>query len=162
NPANAAERLELAFLCTRHKKLYVAAIRWSTEASLDQPKLADNLEARHRYTAACAAALAGCGQGEDAANLPDQERCRLRKQALDWLRADLVERMQLLDHGTGQTRAQMLQWLERLQQDSQFAGVRGPAALVKLPEAERAEWTKLWENVEMLLKKVVEGENALQ
>jgi len=38
------------------------------------------------------AALAAAGQGEDAAKLDDKERTRLRKQALDWLRADLALR----------------------------------------------------------------------
>ena len=36
-----------------------------------------------------AAALAGCGQGYDAAQLDGQERSGWRKQALHWLRADL-------------------------------------------------------------------------
>ncbi len=35
-------------------------------------------------------------------------------------------------------------WLE----DPDFNGVRGAEALGKLPEAERKEWQKLWENVE--------------
>ena len=34
-------------------------------------------------------------------------------------------------------------WLD----DSDFAGVRGPKALAKLPEAERRPWQKLWEDV---------------
>ena len=52
-----------------------------------EPKLADNLAAVHRYNAACAAALAACGQGNDADNLDGKECARLRGQALDWLRA---------------------------------------------------------------------------
>jgi hypothetical protein len=34
--------------------------------------------------------------------------------------------------------------LHHWQQDSDLAGVRDPAALAKMPEAERAEWQKLW------------------
>jgi hypothetical protein len=43
----------------------------------------------HRYNAACAAALAACGQGKDSAKRDAQERARLRRQALDWLREGL-------------------------------------------------------------------------
>ena len=31
--------------------------------------------------------------------------------------------------------------------DPDFAGVRGPEALAKLPEAEREPWQKLWDDV---------------
>jgi hypothetical protein len=34
--------------------------------------------------------------------------------------------------------------------DPRFAGVRDPAALTKLPEAERAQWQQLWGDVEEL------------
>jgi hypothetical protein len=40
----------------------------------------------------------------------------------------------------------MRHWL----QDEDFAGVRGPEALGKLPEDERQEWQKLWQEVEAL------------
>jgi hypothetical protein len=34
-----------------------------------------------------------------------------------------------------------------------LAGVRGPEALARLPEAERPEWQKLWEEVAALQKR---------
>ena len=37
----------------------------------------------------------------------------------------------------------MQHWLD----DPDFAGVRGPDALAKLPEAERPDWQKLWADV---------------
>jgi hypothetical protein len=40
----------------------------------------------------------------------------------------------------------MQHWL----QDADFTGVRGPKSLAQLPEAERKEWQKLWEEVEAL------------
>ena len=46
--------------------LNCAAARFYEEAFAAQPKLADDLGAAHRYNAACAAALAGCGQSKDA------------------------------------------------------------------------------------------------
>jgi hypothetical protein len=64
-----------------------------------EPGLAEDLNAQHRYNAARAAALAGCGAGEDAAHLTDSDRAGLRKQALDWLRADLEAWRKILDQG---------------------------------------------------------------
>jgi hypothetical protein len=40
--------------------------------------------------------------------------------------------------------------MQHWQQDADFAGVRGDAALDKLPEAERQDWQKLWREVEEL------------
>jgi hypothetical protein len=72
-------------------------LRFYSEAFADDPKLADDLRTRHRYNAACSAALAGCGQGADADKPDDQERARLRQQALAWLRADPAAWCQLLE-----------------------------------------------------------------
>ena len=55
------------------------------------------MRTQDRYDAACSAALAAAGQGVDSANLDDQERTRLRKQALHWLRADLAAWTKLAD-----------------------------------------------------------------
>jgi hypothetical protein len=41
--------------------------------------------------------------------------------------------------------------MKHWQQDTDFAGVRGPAALAKLPEAERQDWEELWADVADLL-----------
>jgi tetratricopeptide (TPR) repeat protein len=150
-PADAGERLTLAQFCQLHKKLYAASARWYGEAFAAQPALAEKLGvAGSRYDAACAAALAGCGQGKDADRLDDTERARLRRQALDWLRADLDAWGRLLDKEAdkaGPAPGQTLQhWLE----DPDFNGVRGPDALARLPEAERGDWQKVWQDVEAL------------
>jgi serine/threonine-protein kinase len=155
--ADAAERVALAWLCQEYKKRYAAAARFYAEAFADQPKLAEDLRTGHRYNAACAAALAGCRQGEDAAQPDDSERVRLRRQALDWLRADLKAWGQLLDREPEKTRAAVQKMLRRWQQDPDFAGVRGDA-LAKLPEAERQSWRLLWQDVEQTLKKAGRGD----
>jgi hypothetical protein len=81
----------------------------------------------------------------------DQER--LRRQALDWLLADLTAWGERLKAGEGERAAGALgQWKE----DSDLAGVRDADGLNKLPEAERAEWRKLWMDVDGLLKKAGE------
>ena len=140
-PASAAERLELAQICSL-KHLNRAAARFYEEALGEEPKL----NARHRYNAACAAALAGCGQGKDADKLEAKERARLRGQALDWLRADLeVTARRLVNESNNAVMfANVLRhWLA----DADLAGVRGPQSLARLPEAERQPWQKLWGDV---------------
>src|SRR4029077_15617790 len=112
-----------------------------------------DLGPRHRYNAACAAALAGCGQGKDADQSDAKERVRLRRQALDWLRADLVAWGRLQEKEPDKNAPVLTKTMQHWQQDSDFAGVRGPEALAKLPEAERLEWQKLWADVEETMKK---------
>jgi serine/threonine-protein kinase len=115
-----------------------------------EPKLAENLNTQRRYNAACAAALAGCGQGEEADKLGEQERARRRQQALDWVRADLKAYRRLMDNAADKVSGAVVQRVQHWLQDNDFAGVRGPDVLAKLPEAEREEWQKLWQEVEAL------------
>jgi hypothetical protein len=42
--------------------------------------------------------------------------------------------------------------MQHWQQDTDLAGVRGPEALSRLPEAERPAWQQLWAKVETLRK----------
>jgi tetratricopeptide (TPR) repeat protein len=149
-PKDAGERLAFAKLCQLHRKLYAAAARWYAEAFNAQPELADNLQSGDRYNAACAAALAGCGQGADAQALPEEERARLRQQALYWLRGDLGAWRAKLAEGTSPARAAVMKQMQHWLTDPDFAGVRGPEALGRLPEAERRRWQRLWQQVEEL------------
>jgi serine/threonine protein kinase/Flp pilus assembly protein TadD len=151
-PADAVERLALARLCQNYKKRFAAAARFHAEAFDAEPKLANDLRHPHRYNAACSAALAGCGQGMDSAQLGDVEQSRLRRQALSWLRADLAAWDQLVAKVPDKSRAVVQQALRHWQQDSDFAGVRGDG-LARLPEAERQPWRQLWTDVEKTLKK---------
>src|SRR5205085_2048170 len=96
-PANTAELLDLARLCVCFKNLHVTGLRFYEQAFAEQPASAEKEDQYHRYYAACAAALAGCGQGKDIEALGDVERARLRQQALSWLRADLKAWTQRVD-----------------------------------------------------------------
>jgi tetratricopeptide (TPR) repeat protein len=155
-PADAAEQAALARLCAA-KKQFAAAARFYAGAFADRPALADDRRTQDRYNAACAAALAAAGEGENDAKLDDQERAPLRRQALGWLRDDLALWGKLVEDGTPQTRAAAQKALRHWQEDADLAGVRDLAALAKVPEAERAEWHKLWADVEALRKKAAEG-----
>jgi tetratricopeptide (TPR) repeat protein/serine/threonine protein kinase len=148
-----AERIAFARLCQLCRKEYAAAVRFYAEAFAADAKLADDLGSGHRYNAACAAALAGCGRGKDADKLDDKERARLRRHALDWLRADLVAWGRLLKKEPDKTGPVLVKTMQHWQQDTDFAGVRGTDVIAKLPEAERQEWQKLWNDVADLLKR---------
>ncbi len=153
----APEKVAFAFFCKRFKSRYAAAARFYGEAFADQPALADDLKTGNRYNAARAAALAAAGKGEDADKLDDTERARLRNQALGWLRDDLAAWGKLNDGGPPQAKAAVQQTLSHWKEDTDLAGVRDAAALEKLPESERADWQKLWADVDALLKKVSDG-----
>jgi hypothetical protein len=144
-PASPAECIECAELC-HIKRLRRAAVRFYEEAFTAQP----GLVAGNRYNAACAAALAGCGQEEDAKRLDDKERTRLRRQALDWLQADLAACRQLLEKEPAKAGPAVMQQMQHWQNDADFVGVRGSEALERLPAAERLDWQKLWQEVEAL------------
>jgi Flp pilus assembly protein TadD len=152
-PADVGERLALAQICQMYKHRYAAAVGFYTDAFAEQPKLADDLRGQPRYDAACAAALAGCGRGQDAAKLDTKERARLRRQALDWLGADLKAYRQLLDKSADKAGPAIAQRMQHWLRDADFAGVRGPDALANLPEAEKDGWKKLWAAVEELGKR---------
>jgi hypothetical protein len=81
-----------------------------------------------------------------------EERARLRKQALDWLRADLALHTMQLQTGKPADRATVQQALRHWQQDPDLAGLRDKAALAKLPAEERVAHERLWADVAELLK----------
>jgi tetratricopeptide (TPR) repeat protein len=147
-PKDNAERLAWARDCYLLGQFRSAARLWA-EALAADPASGDDLRVSHRYNAACAAALAGCGLGNDA---PTDEvgRAALRRQALDLLRADLTQRAKRLD-ADGPGRAEALLNLEHSIHDVDMAGIRDPDALARLPVAERAEWQAFWKEVEALI-----------
>jgi Tfp pilus assembly protein PilF len=154
-PANTAERLLFAQVC-QYKQFYAASARLYAEAFADVPALAEHRQAGHRYRAACCAALAGCGQGKDAAGLDEKDRARWRRQAQDWLRAELLLHANRLDSGQPADRREVQQQLQIWLAAAPLAGVRGAAAIDKLPAEERAGWAKLWAEAEALRQKARE------
>jgi serine/threonine-protein kinase len=156
-PANATEQLALAGMCSRYKRLYGTAAKFYAGAFAERPQLADDRKAAHRYNAARAAALAGCGKGEDAAKSTDQERARWRQEALNWLQAELAVRTKEAATASASGRTAIRKVLRQFQTDVAFAGVREEAALSRLPADERAAWRKLWAEVTALVDKIGTG-----
>jgi tetratricopeptide (TPR) repeat protein len=150
-----AERLALAGFCQQpHQQRYAASARFYAEAFTHDAQLAEDMQAQHRYNAACAAALAGCGQGADP--LAEKERTRLRQQAIAWLRADLAYWSRQAQSTKPGDRARVRQTLQRWQQDTDLAGLRDKDAVAKLSADERQACEKLWADVAELLKKAEE------
>ncbi len=148
-PEGARELLVLAKVCHGFKELHGAAARFWEEAFALEPGKADDLEAGHRYFAACAAARAGCGLGKDAPAAADRQRWR--KKALEWLRADLALWAKRVEGRSDEARRQARAALGRWRQSEGLACVRGPEALAALPAEEREGWRKLWADVDALL-----------
>jgi tetratricopeptide (TPR) repeat protein len=117
------------------------------QALAGDPKLADDLDAANRYKGACYAVLAAGAQG-----MTDNDRARLRKLALAWLRTDLALWEQRLADESRQSRRIVGQKLQHWQKDPDLAGIRDAAALAKLPAEERAACAGLWDDVAALLK----------
>jgi hypothetical protein len=67
----------------------------------------------------------------------------------------------LLESANAQQRGVIAQTLQHWKDDTDLAGVREPAALAKLPEAERKAWPARWREVETLLAKAKEAKSGL-
>jgi hypothetical protein len=125
----------------------------SADAFATEPKLADDLNNQFRYNAACSATLAAARQEEDAKNLPDKVVAGLRRQGLQWLRADLALYAKLAERDDPATKQAVRQRLTHWQTDANLASVRHPWSLRCLHEVERKPWHQLWQDVEALLQK---------
>jgi eukaryotic-like serine/threonine-protein kinase len=167
-PRDNDERLALVGGC-QSRGFYHAAARCYADAFAADPALAEDLTSQCRfraargdqqpvgrleelatecrYPAARCAALAGCGLGEDGAKLSEAERTRWRKQARDWLRADLAMWAKTLDSNSRAARDLAKKMLMRWQADPDLAGLREPGALEKLSADERREYLALWHEV---------------
>jgi serine/threonine-protein kinase len=156
-PASAAEQAEIARVCSL-KKNYAAAARLYRDAFTAEPGLAENVPPGARYDAACAAARAGCGQGQDADTLDDKERALWRRQALEWLRQDLTWWAKALDKGDARTKDEVRPRMRHWQSEGDLAGVRAKDALAGLPDEERKQWERLWSDVDALLRRVSQPE----
>ena len=122
------------------------------EAFAEDPKLADDMQKLYRYNAACYAALAGCGKGKNDDQHDEADKAKQRGQALEWLRKDLAHWTKLAGSARPENWALAKQRLQLWQKDADLAGLRGEA-IADLPQAEQAEWRRLWQEVEAALAK---------
>jgi hypothetical protein len=168
------ELLNLAELGWRYKQHFAAAARFYADAFAAAPSLAEQLDKQHRYQAACSAALAAAGRGKDAAVLGVKDKVSLRRQALDWLKADLdlyrrkvasvpakageppspagvlAQLTQLSAAGSAVEVLLVWQRLSDWQTNPDLGGVREAGELARLPAGEEPAWRQLWADVARL------------
>jgi hypothetical protein len=149
-PHHATGLLALADLCLRNKHIYADATRFYAAALEKDPKLAEDRRSYAYYDAACAATLAGEGIGNDADKV--QERCRLRRQALDWLHTDLALRRKQSQSDHVEEVLLLTDKLPHWQDNPALAGVRDAKELAELPKAERESCQQFWTEQARLLK----------
>jgi hypothetical protein len=156
-PKNAADALAFALHC-EDRGLYAAATRLLAQALATEPTLGDDRRTQYRYNGACAAAQAGCGKSKDNPAPDAAFQAKLRRQALDWLTAELAAWTKTVDSGDPKARDQVVRTLLHWKSDADFSGVRNADALAKLPKTESDAWRALWADVEALRKRA--GEKA--
>ena len=157
-PKNDGERIQLAFRAYE-KALHSSSARLYAEALANEPKLADDREAQHRYNAACAAALASSGQGNQDSTLDEPAKAKLRRQARQWLQSELAAWRKVVEAGPAEANAVVATTLKHWETDGDLAAIRDEKELAKLPEEERAAVQQLWKDVEALKTKAA-GRNA--
>ncbi len=149
-PAGPADYQELAEVALLRRR-YAAAARLYKELFRQNPAAAAD-PSRRLYAVSCAA-RSGCGLGADDPAPDAAERARWRRQALNWLRDDLMgyaARLTAADPGPKEkefARSVLRRW----QTDPDLAGVRDEAGLAALPDDERAAWRQFWSDVAVTL-----------
>jgi serine/threonine-protein kinase len=153
-PHDNTERLAFLGVC-RFKNLNLAAAKLYAEAFAADPKLADNHHISHRYYAACAATLAGCGEpgALPTEGLSEAERAPWRKQARAWLQADLAAWTKMMTSDSPADRDLAKKTLNRWQVDPDLAGIRERSALEPFSKEEREECLALWREVTAVLNR---------
>ncbi|HZY86491.1 MAG TPA: tetratricopeptide repeat protein, partial [Gemmataceae bacterium] len=154
-PKDGAECLAFAQVASSQKQ-FAAATRLFAEGLASDPRLGDDRQAQYRYEAACAASLAAAGLGKGEPPPDDAAKAKLRRQALDWLKAELAVWAKHLESGPPEARPAIVQTLSHWREDTDLAGIRDMAALAKLPTEEGKAFTRLWADVAALLKKAEE------
>ena len=155
-PKDAAEGVDLA-ICAYLTQQFGLSARLYTESFRSESKLAEDTRAGHRYNAVCAAALAGAGKANDKPPLAEKDKAYWRKQALDWLKADLASWTRQAETGKPEAKALVSQILQHWKADADLAGIRDEAAVKALPEEERKACRELWAEVDALLAKARAG-----
>jgi tetratricopeptide (TPR) repeat protein len=150
-PKDGREYLEFAGLCYNMRHFGDAARLFASALESDT-RLADP-QSGQRYNAACSAALAAAGQGDDRPPLEQEARDQLRSQALDWLKADLACWTKPAQAGSVDAGVRITQTLRHWKSDPDLASIRDEEPLKRLRDDERERCQALWTEVDQLLRK---------
>jgi serine/threonine-protein kinase len=172
-PQENSERLALLGIC-QFEDRWGAAARLFADALAADPSLADRLtesglrrmskqersmdpgdlyRSSSRFGAARCAVLASSGLGSDCAQISEAERTDMRKQAIQWLQADLEVWKKLLVSDSPAQRDMGKSMLSRWESESDLAGFRDPEALAKLSEQDSAACRELWSSLNAALNR---------
>ena len=132
-----AEAIDFALFCT-YTGHPAQSLPYFTHM-LEDPSISKR--AGVRFPAALAAVKA-------AAEADGDKAAALRRQALDWLKADLENYKKLPADKASGVYYQLNRWRHHIG----LSGLRDPQALANLPSTERGEWVALWAEVDALLK----------
>ncbi len=149
-PASVTDRLDFAYVAHTRGFHATSARLWAESLAL-QPALANDPTNRLRFAAARCAVLAGCGQGKDEPPPDEAAKSTLRRQAREWLEADLIACSKILATGSPRVRSTARKALQSWKTDTVLAYVRDPEALAALAEAEQAQWRNLWADVDKVM-----------
>jgi hypothetical protein len=144
-PADVAEYEALAEMARSFRR-YRAAVQLYGDLLLKMPPSLSGGNV-NRYNAACAAVLGGSEKGADDPAPDAAEQARLRRQGLDWLRADLKAQVAFFSTADPKQTAAARQALQSWLGDPDLAAVRDKSGLDALPAAEREAWQALWADV---------------
>ena len=149
-PADAGERLAWAQVCAG-SGLYSRAADLYAVCLAEDPALTADFRREVRLDAACAAALAVPRPEGRPTALDEAQFAPRRRQAIDWLRADLDAWSANFAADPRLPAADVRRRFARWTEGPELAGLRDRAALAAMPDADRVEWTALWADVRGLL-----------
>jgi serine/threonine-protein kinase len=147
-PRDNDERMALLGVCTFDDLYGKCAQLWMETLSDASQSLDAHLE-----DAARAAAIAGTGQGKDAARFTDEDRVRWREAAVTLLSRRIDGLEGELNSAAAPTSA-IRKSLLALQQSPDLAPLRDPAAVARLPKTEQDRCTTLWSHIRTLLDRL--------
>ena len=137
-PADTAERLQLAIVCGAQRQHPAALRHWEAIFARDLPI------ARSLLLWGVDVALRSAGSASE------EEAARCRGLALTWLTAARTELPASLGRDPA-TNYAVRRAVRRWHYDPRLASIRGPKALAALPEAERGAWERFWKDADDLL-----------
>jgi tetratricopeptide (TPR) repeat protein len=153
-PEGVGELMDFALVCHMSLRRHADAVNFYKAAFAADPRTADQFQQKVRFSAAAAAVAAAAGQGVDPP--PEPDRPGLRKQARNWLSADLAAWRRAADGGPKGAHGihlEMRRWLA----EPRFSGVRHWLYLSVLPPDEAHEWRALWAEVRNLRDRTAPG-----
>ena len=153
-PSSNDERLALTGVC-QFQGLAAHCARLYTDAFAADPALATRPDPDLRFAAACAAAMAAGGVGQDSGSLNPAQRTDMRAAALKWLTDDLDAMTAQLNLGDHDSSDRFERNLKLWRSTSELASVRRESDLQKLSPDAIDQWNTFWSSVDEKLDLLV-------